>query len=502
MIMTKKMFQLAMAATLTTGAIVAVAPTADAAKFTDVKDNSPAGKAINALVERGVIKGYVDGTFRPAAAITRGQMAKMLAHLLELETTDVVDYEYADIPQSHQYYGAISALTELGVFSGYADNTFRPNEPIKREQMAKILVAAYELETPVETVVTFKDVLRNTEVYHNIASLYHYKVTTGISPERFGIGENVSRGQFAQFILRAEQAVKTRVKATITAKQLQAEMIDVNYELDEEEAPFVIHNDGETVGIEPIAEGESTIIVSGSTVNVEGEYEVDIQKKYAVTVTKIKGDFAVELTEVTDVEPTIISVEEEAFGFDPKHIRLETVEGKVVSSDIFGYEKASEDEEDLASYSLTIAAEGTYIATLSDDLGNQKRLALVVTKDAFSLLAMEAMEKNEVIISNDEIGFNVANTYVEQYTAAMGSNDFAAIAMTEEGLKISRNKAGAGVFSVRLTSAQGEVLFVHGLMKELAGITTIEYQVLTAEQMEELLALANSLGTSGVGMPF
>lgn len=508
----KKIFAMAMTAALATSAIVVV-PEANAApkKFKDVDAKAEYGQAIANLVERGVVKGYADGTFRPHQAITRGQSAKMLADMLALDTEDVVNPEYKDVAETNEYYGAIAALTEVDVFSGYADGSFRPNEAITREQLAKMLTTAYALMAPNGTTLPFKDVLVHTEAYDNVAALYHYGITKGQSPTEFGLRNSVTRAQFALFTTRTEQMLENRIQAKITADELNATIIEATYT--EENHPetgeeiFALHEDGETIDIEAISEGKGMIIVSGSNVTEEEDYEVVTQKKYIVEVTKKADKLVVTLTESTEVTPTEISVEEEALGFEPKHIEIMSLDGKVLDPTMYMYEKNTfeviEGEEieepETASYTLTMKAAGAYIATFSDDEGNSRRLGLAISESDFSFVAMNVIEKNEVLVSQDEIGFNVRDMYVEQFTAGLAKDKIVHTQLANDGVKITRAAEGNGLFSIRLTGNDDESIYVHGFMYELAGITTIEYMVVTSEEMDELQNLLQSLGGGDLG---
>ena len=71
----------------------------------------------------------------PDAPILRIELARLLARTLELSGK-------AGAPFSDTDDGAVAALAELGVLSGYADGTFRPNEPLTR---AELCAAAYSL---------------------------------------------------------------------------------------------------------------------------------------------------------------------------------------------------------------------------------------------------------------------------------------------------------------------------------------------------------------------
>ena len=52
--------------------------------FQDVPAGYWAGKAVEACVSHGVVQGYLDGSYRPAAAVTRDQMAVYIARAWEL----------------------------------------------------------------------------------------------------------------------------------------------------------------------------------------------------------------------------------------------------------------------------------------------------------------------------------------------------------------------------------------------------------------------------------
>jgi 5'-nucleotidase / UDP-sugar diphosphatase len=51
------------------------------ATFSDVPSTHTHAQGIQWAVDRGVVKGYPDGTFRPDSPVTRGQLASMLAKL-------------------------------------------------------------------------------------------------------------------------------------------------------------------------------------------------------------------------------------------------------------------------------------------------------------------------------------------------------------------------------------------------------------------------------------
>ncbi len=174
--------------------------------FSDVQPNSEMGQAVSNLVNRGIISGYKDGTYRPNQPITRAQAAKILAGVLKLDTA-TAQATFTDVPVSYEHYGAIAALAEKKILNGYTDGTFKPNQPITRAQMAKILANAFELSSVFETL-PFTDVNTQAESFRYINALYSYAITTGTSASTYSPGNRVTRGQLAVFITRAENTEK------------------------------------------------------------------------------------------------------------------------------------------------------------------------------------------------------------------------------------------------------------------------------------------------------
>lgn len=91
------------------------------------------------VVEKGLMKGYDDsGAFGPYDTITRGQVAVVLHRLAGEPRADASDF--SDVDYSEYYGNAIEWARSTGVIKGYGDtNTFGPNDPVTREQLAVML---------------------------------------------------------------------------------------------------------------------------------------------------------------------------------------------------------------------------------------------------------------------------------------------------------------------------------------------------------------------------
>lgn len=211
MILGKKKYEKFLAAAVSAAVVTSAATPviqAEASSFSDIPQTSAYYDAVQSMTLTGAISGYADGTFRPHLNVTRAQAAKMLASVLKLDVTLEKHVSFSDVNKDAWFAGSVSALVNKGIISGYADGTFRPNDTITRAQMAKMLVNAFEL-TGKESKNSFKDVKQGDWFFQYVNTLVENKVTVGKSPSEFGAGEAVTRGQIAIFIHNSNKIVKT-----------------------------------------------------------------------------------------------------------------------------------------------------------------------------------------------------------------------------------------------------------------------------------------------------
>ena len=174
--------------------------------FTDLEKGSTPYDSVMSLMSRGVIDGFTDGSFRPGADVTRGQAAKFIVEILDLNTTYIVDPEFKDVPKSHRFYKYIAALANEGFISGYKDGNYGVNDGLKRSQMAKILTDAYDFGERQLRNHSFTDVNPNAYYAPYLQALIDNKITYGKTKTSFAPDELVNRGQMAMFLFRGDEA--------------------------------------------------------------------------------------------------------------------------------------------------------------------------------------------------------------------------------------------------------------------------------------------------------
>lgn len=169
-----------------------------AASFKDVTSLTYE-KEISYLSTKDIITGYPDGTFRPGNIVTRSNAVTMIGRTLGLDGTPRTT-KFTDVPASDPSSGWIAAAVDKGIIKGYPDGTFNPYQPVTRSQMAIFLDRAFTLTKG--SINTFSDVNSSTSGYISIMNLTASGITGGYPDGTFKPYVSLTRGQFSAFLAR------------------------------------------------------------------------------------------------------------------------------------------------------------------------------------------------------------------------------------------------------------------------------------------------------------
>ena len=111
-----------------------------APKFSDLDETHWAYEGINKLVDKGIIVGYPDGTFKPEGNITRAELVKVVNLVFEY-TQKQETANFSDVKVEDWFYDNVLIAQQAGYIVGYPDGTFKPEGLITREEFCKILDA-------------------------------------------------------------------------------------------------------------------------------------------------------------------------------------------------------------------------------------------------------------------------------------------------------------------------------------------------------------------------
>ncbi|WP_249901538.1 S-layer homology domain-containing protein [Paenibacillus sp. PK3_47] len=127
--------------------------------FSDVRGGQWFKQYVDRASSLGILEG-VDGTrFEPTREITRAEFSAVLVRALGLEAASGQSAGFSDVAGSRWYADVIATANQFGLIAGYEDNTFRPNQPITREEAMVIISRAMNLISLQATSATGADIL-------------------------------------------------------------------------------------------------------------------------------------------------------------------------------------------------------------------------------------------------------------------------------------------------------------------------------------------------------
>jgi hypothetical protein len=277
---------------------------ANAASFSDVNPNDSHAANINALVELGYIKGFADGTFKPYQSITRGQVAKIFARILEdkgFKAPEKLEQVFDDVPldaKDQELVKAAAIVKAAGVMTG-TDGKLNPGQPITRQQMAKVLVEAFDLTKPADFTSKITDLDKAdawARDYIQTLEANGVTVVTEFKPK-----DNVTRAAFASFVKRAldaQEATKAPKVESVSAINSTQAVVTFDKEIGEATATnFTVDNGLTVVKAEVNPENKKEVTLTFNK-------ELTDKETYKVTVNGVKSVAGVELKEATTVEFT------------------------------------------------------------------------------------------------------------------------------------------------------------------------------------------------------
>lgn len=118
---------------------------------------------VRKLQADGLISGYADGTFRPNQPITRAEFVAALNRILGLK--DSSNMNFKDVSPNDWFAKELAIAVHYGYIKGYPDGTFRPNRPVSRFEVAIMISRANRLSENYEASS------EDLNVFHDHASI-------------------------------------------------------------------------------------------------------------------------------------------------------------------------------------------------------------------------------------------------------------------------------------------------------------------------------------------
>lgn len=111
----------------------------DGLPFTDVAKDYWAYDEILGVTSKGLMRCNETLKFRPTDALTRAEMVQALYHMAGCPMVIQSMPDFTDVQGGGDYINALTWAVGNKLVGGYKDNTFRPDTPVTRQQMAVFL---------------------------------------------------------------------------------------------------------------------------------------------------------------------------------------------------------------------------------------------------------------------------------------------------------------------------------------------------------------------------
>lgn len=153
-----------------------------------------------------MMKGYDDGRFGPQDPVTRGQVLTVLYRLDNPGGGEDVEHNrtpFGDIGSFRYYTAAVNWAWRSGIAKGYGDGSFRPDEPVTREQLAALVQRYCErfgaMGEGAAGSIAFADADRiSAWAADAVAYCSQHGIMTGYDDRRFGPQDAFTRCQMAK----------------------------------------------------------------------------------------------------------------------------------------------------------------------------------------------------------------------------------------------------------------------------------------------------------------
>jgi len=166
-----------------------------AVKLNDI-ENHWAENNIISLLDRGIISGYPNGTFKPENNVTRAEALKMILVLLKNDVGNATNGKWYD-----NYYN--EALKNKYILEGEFDNL---DKPITRGEFARLIIRALDEEYP-ENLKEYKNQITDyknipDEYKDFVLKAYTKGIITGYANGSFKAKNSVTRAEAVTMLIR------------------------------------------------------------------------------------------------------------------------------------------------------------------------------------------------------------------------------------------------------------------------------------------------------------
>jgi murein DD-endopeptidase MepM/ murein hydrolase activator NlpD len=184
------------------GAITGQSEAALAGVFTDLVADADHYKAVSFLKDHAIIGGYPDGSFKPANVVSRVEALKFILNGAKARLITDVKLPFKDTDKDGWYIDFVATGYSKGIIKGYPDGSFKPANTVNKVEFLKMLLSAMEIQfNPVAIRDPYTDVPKDSW-YAPYVRYAKEKNLIDVAGTEFRPEEGMTREDVAEVIYR------------------------------------------------------------------------------------------------------------------------------------------------------------------------------------------------------------------------------------------------------------------------------------------------------------
>ena len=211
---------------------------ADADYLLPILSLNKATPKLNTRDHFAYVQGYPDGTVKPAGSITRAEVAAILFRLMDADSRSLyysTASGFRDVDSTKWYNTYVATLNNAGVITDSRTGYFRPNDAITRAELAAMLAQFAEKKS---AAIYFSDVSAGYWAANAIALTANLGWINGYPDGTFGPDKTVTRAELMAMVNRATGRAPESTSALLSGMKTWKDNADTArwYYLDVQEA--------------------------------------------------------------------------------------------------------------------------------------------------------------------------------------------------------------------------------------------------------------------------
>lgn len=212
--------------------------------FTDVPSSHWSRESVEYVYENGLMNGESNTAFRPDGSLTRSMFVTILGRMAGVGQDTYPGSSFSDVRTGQWYSSYVAWAARTGVTDGTGDGKFSPDDAVTREQMAAMIAryinsAGFSLAEAGNSAAFFTDKADiSSWAQEGVELMRRTGILTGYEDGSFQPQETANRAEAATMFMRLDKALEQKSGSALTTKSLM-EYFSTTDEIEKAGQPYL-----------------------------------------------------------------------------------------------------------------------------------------------------------------------------------------------------------------------------------------------------------------------